>query len=98
MACWARISRSISIIQPSPIPHGAGGAFDFYALPGAASRQFPGDWNEVAPVLEKRILDEIGQRLIPTSRTVSSQSSVCAERFRARLKARLGWAFGLEPI
>ena len=38
----------------------------FYALaPVPHMGKFVGDWDAIKPVIEKRILDEIGRRLIP---------------------------------
>ena len=38
----------------------------FYALaPVPHMGKFPVDWDQIGPILEKRILDEVGRRLIP---------------------------------
>ena len=51
-----------TVTDPSLAPEGHS---TFYALaPVPHMGKFPVDWNEVGPILEKRILDEVGRRLI----------------------------------
>jgi phytoene desaturase len=72
----------------------------FYALaPVPHMGKYVGDWDAVAPVIEKRILDEVGRRLIPDihSRIVTKFSYTPAD-FGRDLSAHLGSAFSLEPI
>ncbi len=61
--------------------------------------KFPMDWDEVGPILEKRILDEVGRRLIPDihERIVTKFHYAPAD-FATDLNAHMGSAFSLEPI
>lgn len=72
----------------------------FYALaPVPHLGKFPVDWNEITPVLEKRILDEVGRRLIPDiHERIVTKFSYAPNDFRDDLGAHLGSAFSLEPI
>jgi len=86
-----------TVTDPSLAPEGHS---TFYALaPVPHMGKFPVDWAEIAPVLEKRILDEIGRRLIPDihERIVTKFSYTPAD-FAGDLNAHLGSAFSLEPI
>ena len=60
---------------------------------------FRSDWEEMGPVFEKRILDEVGRRLIPDihDRIVTKFHYTPAD-FGTDLNAHLGSAFSLEPI
>ena len=72
----------------------------FYALaPVPHLGKFPADWNEIAPVLEARILAEIQRRLIPDLQDrIVTKFSYAPPDFRDDLGAHLGSAFSLEPI
>ncbi|MFY7836418.1 MAG: phytoene desaturase [Novosphingobium sp.] len=86
-----------TVTDPSVAP---GGMSTFYALvPVANMGKLPVDWNEVGPILEKRILDEVGRRLIPDihSRIVTKFHYAPAD-FKTDLSAHLGSAFSLEPL
>ncbi|MDF0488240.1 phytoene desaturase [Sphingomonas sp. H39-1-10] len=86
-----------TVTDPSLAPEGHS---TFYALaPVPHMGKFPVDWAEIAPVLEKRILDEVGRRLIPDihDRIVTKFSYTPAD-FAGDLNAHLGSAFSLEPI
>ncbi|MBX3595274.1 phytoene desaturase [Sphingomonas sp.] len=86
-----------TVTDPSLAPEGHS---TFYALAPVPHRgKFPADWDEVAPILEKRILDEVGRRLIPDihDRIVTKFSYAPAD-FEQDLNAHLGSAFSLEPI
>ena len=86
-----------TVTDPSMAPEGKS---TFYALiPVANQGKLPIDWAEVGPVLEKRILDEVGRRLIPDihSRIVTKFHYSPAD-FGRDLNAHLGSAFSLEPI
>lgn len=86
-----------TISDPSMAPEGCS---TFYALaPVPHLGKFPADWNEIGPILEKRILDEVGRRLIPDihSRIVTKFSYMPTD-FAHDLNAHLGSAFSLEPI
>jgi phytoene desaturase len=85
-----------TVTDPSLAPEGCS---TFYALaPVPHQGKFPRDWAEVAPILEKRILDEVGRRLIPDihERIVTKFSYTPAD-FSTDLNAHLGSAFSLEP-
>ncbi|MDB5677696.1 phytoene desaturase [Sphingomonas bacterium] len=85
-----------TVTDPSMAPDGHS---TFYALaPVPHMGKFPVDWDEVAPVLEKRILDEIGHRLIPDiHERIVTKFSYAPNDFAHDLNAHLGSAFSLEP-
>ena len=85
-----------TVTDPSMAPEGHS---TFYALaPVPHMGKFPVDWDEVAPVLEKRILDEIGHRLIPDiHERIVTKFSYAPSDFAHDLNAHLGSAFSLEP-
>jgi phytoene desaturase len=85
-----------TVTDPSLAPEGHS---TFYALaPVPHLGKFPVDWNEIAPVLEKRILDEVGRRLIPDiHERIVTKFSYAPNDFRDDLGAHLGSAFSLEP-
>jgi len=86
-----------TVTDPSLAPPGHS---TFYVLaPVPHQGKFPRDWAEVAPVLERRILDEVGRRLIPDihDRIVTKFSYTPAD-FATDLSAHMGSAFSLEPI
>ncbi|MBY0307000.1 MAG: phytoene dehydrogenase [Sphingomonas sp. 28-62-20] len=86
-----------TVTDPSMAPEGCS---TFYALcPVPHQGKFPVDWNEVGPILEKRILDEIGKRLIPDIHDrIVTKFHYAPSDFSADLNAHLGSAFSLEPI
>ena len=86
-----------TVTDPSLAPEGHS---TFYALaPVPHLGKFPVDWTEIAPVLEKRILDEVGRRLIPDiHERIVTKFSYAPNDFRDDLGAHLGSAFSLEPI
>lgn len=86
-----------TVTDPSLAPEGHS---TFYALaPVPHMGKFPRDWDEVAPVLEKRILDEVGRRLIPDIHDrIVTKFSYSPANFAGDLNAHLGSAFSLEPI
>ncbi|MDO7841625.1 phytoene desaturase [Sphingomonas immobilis] len=86
-----------TVTDPSMAPEGCS---SFYALaPVPHLGKFPVDWDEIAPVLEKRILDEIGRRLIPDIHDrIVTKFSYTPKDFAGDLNAHLGSAFSLEPI
>ncbi|MDP1028661.1 phytoene desaturase [Sphingomonas sp. KR1UV-12] len=86
-----------TVTDPSLAPEGHS---TFYALaPVPHLGKFPVDWAEIAPILERRILDEVGRRLIPDihERIVTKFSYAPAD-FATDLNAHLGSAFSLEPV
>ncbi len=86
-----------SVTDPGVAPEGKS---TFYALvPVAHMGKLPIDWDEVGPKLAKRILDEVGRRLIPDIHDrIVTQFHYAPKDFAADLNAHLGSAFSLEPI
>ncbi|HEU0066982.1 MAG TPA: phytoene desaturase [Sphingomonas sp.] len=86
-----------TVTDPSMAPEGCS---TFYALaPVPHMGKFPADWSEVAPILEKRILDEVGRRLIPDiHERIVTKFSYSPADFSTDLGAHLGSAFSLEPV
>ncbi|MBV1916860.1 MAG: phytoene desaturase [Sphingomonadaceae bacterium] len=86
-----------NVTDPSVAPQGMS---TFYALiPVAHMGKLPIDWDEVGPVLEKRVLDEVGRRLIPDIHDrIVTRFHYAPKDFEADLNAYQGSAFSLEPI
>ncbi len=86
-----------TVTDPSMAPEGCS---TFYALaPVAHLGKLPINWDEMGPVLEKRILDEIGRRLIPDIHDrVMTKFHYSPADFSQDLSAHLGSAFSLEPV
>ena len=85
-----------TVTDPSLAPEGCS---TFYALaPVPHLGKAPVDWAIVGPVLEQRILDEIGRRLIPDIHArIVTRFSYAPPDFATDLNAHLGSAFSLEP-
>ena len=85
-----------TVTDPSMAPPGCS---TFYALaPVPHMGKAPVDWDVVAPILEKRILDEIERRLIPGLHgLIRTKFSYAPPDFARDLNAHLGSAFSLEP-
>jgi len=86
-----------TVTDPSMAPEGHS---TFYALaPVPHQGKFPVDWKEIGPILEKRILDEVGRRLIPDiHERIVTKFHYAPSDFSADLNAHLGSAFSLEPV
>ncbi|MBY0302830.1 MULTISPECIES: phytoene desaturase [Sphingomonas] len=86
-----------TVTDPSLAPEGNS---TFYALaPVPHMGKYAGDWETVRPILEKRILDEVGRRLIPDIHDrIVTKFSYAPTDFAQDLNAHLGSAFSLEPI
>ncbi|MDF8333954.1 phytoene desaturase [Novosphingobium cyanobacteriorum] len=86
-----------TVTDPSMAPEGMS---TFYALvPVANMGKLPVDWAEVGPMLEKRILDEVGRRLIPDiHQRIVTKFHYAPSNFATDLSAHLGSAFSLEPL
>ena len=86
-----------TVTDPSMAPEGHS---TFYALaPVPHLAKAPLDWNEIGPILEKRILDEVGRRLIPDiHERIVTKFSYAPTDFAHDLAAHQGSAFSLEPI
>ena len=76
------------------------GMSTFYALvPVAHQGKLQVDWDEVGPLLEKRILDEVGKRLVPDIHDrIVTKFHYAPSDFSHDLNAHLGSAFSLEPV
>ena len=86
-----------SVTDPGMAPPGMS---TFYALvPVANMGKLPVDWDEVGPMLEKRVLDEVGRRLIPDIHSrIVTKFSYTPKDFSIDLAAHQGSAFSLEPL
>jgi phytoene desaturase len=86
-----------TVTDPSVAPPGKS---TFYALiPVAHQGKLPIDWDQVGPLLEKRILDEVGRRFIPDIHDrIVTKFHYAPSDFAADLNAYHGSAFSLEPL
>ena len=86
-----------TVTDPSMAPEGHS---TFYALVPVPHRgKLPIDWTEVGPVLEKRVLDEIGLRLIPDIHDrLVTKFHYAPSDIERDLSAYLGNGFSLEPL
>jgi len=86
-----------TVTDPSMAPPGKS---TFYALvPVAHMGKLLIDWEQVGPLLEQRILDEVGRRLIPDIHDrIVTKFHYAPRDFALDLNAHLGSAFSLEPI
>ncbi|RJY09925.1 phytoene desaturase [Aurantiacibacter aquimixticola] len=86
-----------TVTDPSMAPDGKS---TFYALvPVAHMGKMPVDWDAIGPELEKRVLDEIGRRLIPDIHDrIVTKFSYSPLDFAVDLNAHNGSAFSLEPL
>lgn len=86
-----------SATDPAMAPEGHS---TFYALaPVPHLGKFPGDWGEIAPILEQRIFSEVARRLIPDLKDrIVTKFSYAPPDFARDLNAHLGSGFSLEPI
>ena len=86
-----------TVTDPSMAPEGKS---TFYALvPVAHMGKLAVDWDEVGPILEKRILDEVGRRLVPDIHDrIVTKFHYAPKDFAGDLNAHLGSAFSLEPV
>jgi len=86
-----------TVTDPSMAPPGKS---TFYALIPVAHRgKLPVDWEQIGPLLEQRILDEVGRRLIPDLHDrIVTKFHYAPRDFALDLNAFHGSAFSLEPI
>ncbi len=86
-----------TVTDPSLAPTGKS---TFYALvPVANMGKLPIDWAEVGPILEKRVLAEVGRRLIPDiDDRIVTKFHYAPPDFEADLGAYRGNGFSLEPL
>ncbi|NML07291.1 phytoene desaturase [Sphingomonas sp. G-3-2-10] len=83
--------------DPAMAPEGHSTMYALVPVPHLG--KFPADWNQVAPVLEQRILDVLAKRVAPDIRErIVTQFSFAPPDFKSELNAHLGSAFSLEPI
>ncbi|MCM8732223.1 phytoene desaturase [Hephaestia sp. GCM10023244] len=85
-----------SVTDPSLAPPGHS---TFHAIvPVPHLGKLPVDWDRIGPILEKRILDEVGRRLIPDIHArIVTKFSYDPQDYAHDLSAHLGGAFSLEP-
>ncbi len=86
-----------SVTDPSVAPPGKS---TFRALiPVANQAKLPIDWDQAAPLIERRVLDEVGRRLIPDiDDRIVTKFSTSPRDFALELNSWAGSAFGLEPM
>jgi phytoene desaturase len=86
-----------TVTDPSMAPPGKS---TFYALiPVAHQGKLPIDWEQIGPMIEKRILDEVGRRLIPDIHDrIITKFHYAPRDFALDLNAWQGSAFSLEPL
>ncbi|MCH2486385.1 MAG: phytoene desaturase [Erythrobacter sp.] len=86
-----------SVTDPDMAPEGMS---TFYALvPVAHMGKLAVDWEEMGKQLEKRVLDEIGRRLIPDIQDrIVTKFHYTPKNFATDLNAHMGSAFSLEPV
>jgi phytoene desaturase len=86
-----------TVTDPAMAPPGKS---TFYALvPVAHMGKLPIDWAEVGPELERRVLDEVGRRLVPDIYDrIVTKFHYAPPDFEADLGAYKGNAFSLEPL
>ena len=86
-----------SVTDPSMAPPGMS---TFYALvPVANMGKLPINWDEIGPQFEKRVLDEVGRRLIPDIHSrIVTKFHYTPKDFSIDLSAHQGSAFSLEPL
>jgi phytoene desaturase len=86
-----------TVTDPSMAPEGKS---TFYALvPVANLGKLPVDWDEVGPVLERRVLAEVSRRLIPDlDDRIVTKFHYTPVDFQEDLSAYKGNGFSLEPI
>ncbi len=86
-----------TVTDPSLAPPGKS---SFYALvPVAHMGKLPIDWDQVGPLLEARILAEVGRRLIPDiDDRIVTKFHYAPRDFALDLNAFKGSAFSLEPL
>ncbi len=86
-----------TVTDPSMAPEGMS-TFQAF-VPVAHQGKLAIDWEQVGPVLAKRILDEVGRRLIPDIHDrIVTRFHYTPRDFALDLNAHLGGAFGLEPV
>ncbi|WJY17704.1 phytoene desaturase [Alteriqipengyuania flavescens] len=86
-----------SVTDPSMAPEGMS---TFYALvPVSHMGKMPIDWDAEGPKLARRVLDEVGRRLIPDIYDrIVTQFHYTPKDFAGDLNAHMGSAFSLEPV
>ena len=86
-----------TVTDPSVAPEGMS-AFQAM-IPVAHMGKLAVDWEQVGPLLESRVLDEVGRRLIPDIHDrIVTKVHYAPRDFALDLSAHLGSAYSLEPI
>jgi phytoene desaturase len=86
-----------TVTDPSLAPEGMSSFSAF--VPVAHRGKLAVDWEQVGQLLEKRVLDEVGRRLIPDIHDrIVTRFHYAPRDFALDLSAHLGSAFGLEPV
>lgn len=86
-----------TVTDPSLAPEGMS-AFSAF-VPVAHRGKLAVDWEQVGQLLEKRVLDEVGRRLIPDIHDrIVTRFHYAPRDFALDLSAHLGSAFDLEPV
>jgi phytoene desaturase len=86
-----------TVTDPSMAPEGMS-AFQA-VVPVAHMGKLAVDWEQVGQMLEQRVLDEVGRRLIPDIHDrIVTKFHYAPRDFALDLSAHLGSAFSLEPI
>jgi phytoene desaturase len=86
-----------SVTDPAMAPPGKS---SFTAVVPVANRgKLPIDWEQLGPLLEERVLDEVGRRLIPDiSDRIVCKAHVTPRDFALDLGSHLGSGYGPEPV
>ncbi|WP_374528343.1 phytoene desaturase family protein [Novosphingobium sp.] len=85
-----------TVTDPSLAPEGK--SLFTAAVPVAHQGKLPIDWEVVGPMLEKRVLDEIGRRLVPDIHDrIITKFHRSPRDFALDFNSHLGSAWGLEP-
>lgn len=85
-----------TVTDPSLAPKGK--SIFYAAVPVAHLGKLAVDWEQLAPTLEKRILDEIGRRLIPDIHDrIVTKFNYTPKHAARDMNAHLGSAFTVEP-
>ncbi len=86
-----------TVTDPSVAPPGK--SLFRAAIPVAHQGKLPIDWAQVGPLLERRIIEEVGRRFIPDIYDrIVTKFHYAPRDFALDLNAYHGSAFGLEPI
>lgn len=86
-----------SVTDPSLAPEGCSVFSALVSVPHLG--KLPIDWDHVGPLYARRILDEIGQRLIPDIHArIVTQGHSTPSNYAQDMRAHLGSAYSLAPL